>query len=148
MFLTMQQLSILLPPLAHFCASTTRIIFQFSHSRSKNLFQLPFWSRKVPGVILSISMVLLMVVLVLAAVFGVILYRMSMVAALSIVDQVQFYVFYFKHAHKNKNVYACPTHTRTHMLAHIHTINNTHTLSLTDMLARMHTLSHTPTLSM
>ncbi len=49
---------------------------------------MPFWSRKVPGVILSISMVLLMVFLVLAAVFGVILYRMSMVAALSIVDQV------------------------------------------------------------
>ena len=53
-------------------------------------FQVPFWSRKVPGVILSISTVLMMVALVLAAVFGVILYRMSMVAALSLVDQVFF----------------------------------------------------------
>ena len=52
------------------------------------VFQVPFWSRKVPGVILSISTVLMMVALVLAAVFGVILYRMSMVAALSLVDQV------------------------------------------------------------
>jgi hypothetical protein len=51
-------------------------------------FQVPFWSRKVPGVILSISTVLLMVALVLAAVFGVILYRMSMIAALNLVDQV------------------------------------------------------------
>ena len=53
------------------------------------LNQVPFWSRKVPGIILSISTVLLMVILVLAAVFGVILYRMSMVAALSLVDQVR-----------------------------------------------------------
>ena len=133
MFLTMQQLSLLLPPpLAHFCASTTRINFQFSHSRSKNIFQLPFWSRKVPGVILSISMVLLMVVLVLAAVFGVILYRMSMVAALSIVDQVQFYVFYFKH---------------TPMLAHIHTINHTHILSHRHARTHAHTLTLTNTLN-
>jgi len=52
------------------------------------LFKVPFWTRKVPGVIVSISMVLLMVALVTTAVFGVILYRISMVAALSIVDQV------------------------------------------------------------
>lgn len=49
--------------------------------------KVPFWSRKVPGVVVSISAVLLMVLLVLTAVFGVILYRMSMVAALSLVDQ-------------------------------------------------------------
>lgn len=49
--------------------------------------KVPFWSRRVPGIVLSMSMVLLMVMLVGAAVFGVILYRMSMIVALSLVDQ-------------------------------------------------------------
>ena len=48
---------------------------------------MPFWSRKFPGMVISISMVLLMVVLGLVAVLGVILYRMSMVAALNLVNQ-------------------------------------------------------------
>ena len=50
-------------------------------------FQVPFWSRKFPGMVISVSMVLLMVVLGLVAVLGVILYRMSMVAALNLVNQ-------------------------------------------------------------
>ena len=49
--------------------------------------RVPFWSRKVPGVMVSVSMVLLMVFLGLVAVLGVILYRMSMVAALNVVNQ-------------------------------------------------------------
>jgi hypothetical protein len=48
-------------------------------------------------VIISISTVLLMVALVCAAVFGVILYRMSMVAALSLVDQVSHYSIRLQH---------------------------------------------------
>lgn len=39
------------------------------------------------GIVVSFSAVLLMVTLALAAVFGVILYRMSMVAALNVVDE-------------------------------------------------------------
>ncbi len=47
-------------------------------------------------------MVLLMVALVTAAVFGVILYRISMVAALSVVDQVNSDKMYFYWINKNK----------------------------------------------
>ncbi len=49
--------------------------------------KVPYWSRRVPGVVLSVSTVLLMVIVVLAAVVGVILYRMSMILALSTVDE-------------------------------------------------------------
>lgn len=49
--------------------------------------KVPYWSRKVPGVVLSASTVLLTVVVVLAAVIGVILYRMSMILALSTVNE-------------------------------------------------------------
>lgn len=49
--------------------------------------KVPFWSRKVPGLIASVSVVLLMICLVVATVFGVILYRMSMVLALSWVKE-------------------------------------------------------------
>ena len=51
--------------------------------------RVPFWSRKVPGVLCSASVVVLMVTLVMVAVFGVILYRMSMNVALSLVNQVR-----------------------------------------------------------
>jgi hypothetical protein len=74
-----------------------KYIFQNKYKVKHVLDQVPFWSRKVPGVIISISTVLLMVALVCAAVFGVILYRMSMVAALSLVDQVSHYSIRLQH---------------------------------------------------
>lgn len=49
--------------------------------------KVPFWSRKFPGLVVSVSMVLLMICLGLVAVVGVILYRMSMVVALNVVNQ-------------------------------------------------------------
>ena len=49
--------------------------------------KVPYWSRKVPGIVLSASVVLLMLLVVLAAVVGVILYRMSMILALSTVNE-------------------------------------------------------------
>jgi anoctamin-1 len=47
----------------------------------------PFWSRKFPGVVMSVSAVLFMISLGLVAVLAVILYRMSMIAALNVVDE-------------------------------------------------------------
>ena len=44
----------------------------------------PFWKMRVPGAIMSLSSVLFLVLMALAAVMGVILYRMSVMAALSI----------------------------------------------------------------
>ena len=49
--------------------------------------KLPYWSRKIPGIVFSASSVLMMVLVVLAAIMGVILYRMSMILALSTVDE-------------------------------------------------------------
>ena len=49
--------------------------------------KVPYWSKKVPGIVLSASTVILMVFVVLAAVIGVILYRMSMILALSTVRE-------------------------------------------------------------
>ena len=49
--------------------------------------KVPYWTRKVPGIVMSASTVILMVFVVLAAVIGVILYRMSMILALSTVDE-------------------------------------------------------------
>ncbi|KAK9512825.1 hypothetical protein O3M35_001156 [Rhynocoris fuscipes] len=46
--------------------------------------RVPFWSIRFPATILSFSVVLLLVVLALAAVLGVVLYRMSVLAALSV----------------------------------------------------------------
>ena len=48
--------------------------------------KVPFWSRKVPGVILSVSTIVFMICVVLIAVVGVILYRMSMVLTLNMVS--------------------------------------------------------------
>jgi len=56
-------------------------------SRISLSFQVPFWTRKVPGMVVSVSMVLLMVFLGFVAVLGVILYRMSMNVALNLVDE-------------------------------------------------------------
>ena len=50
---------------------------------------MPFWSRKFPGMVISITMVLFMVFLGLVAVMGVILYRMSMVVSLNLVEEVR-----------------------------------------------------------
>ncbi len=50
---------------------------------------MPFWTLKFPGIVISVSMVLLMVALGLGAVLGVILYRMSMVVALNLVSEVR-----------------------------------------------------------
>ena len=47
----------------------------------------PYWSRKVPGIIFSVSSVLMMVLLVLVLIMSVILYRMSMILALSTVNE-------------------------------------------------------------
>ena len=49
--------------------------------------KVPFWSRKVPGLILSFSAIVFMICLVLIAVVGVILYRMSMVLTLNLVSE-------------------------------------------------------------
>ena len=49
--------------------------------------KVPYWTRKVPGIVMSASTVILMVLVVLAAVIGVILYRMSMILALSTVKE-------------------------------------------------------------
>jgi anoctamin-1 len=46
--------------------------------------QVPFWRMKVPATVCSISVVLLLVALAIAAVLGVVLYRMALVAALTI----------------------------------------------------------------
>ena len=70
--------------LKHVKEKTVNFITQTSEPR------VPFWSRKVPGILCSASVVILMVSLVMSAVFGVILYRMSMVVALSLVNQVNF----------------------------------------------------------
>ena len=70
--------------LKHVKEKTVNFITQTSEPR------VPFWSRKVPGILCSASVVILMVSLVMSAVFGVILYRMSMVVALSLVNQVIF----------------------------------------------------------
>lgn len=45
--------------------------------------RVPFWKMKFPGLVISVSMVLLMVLMGLVAVIGVIVYRMSMGAALN-----------------------------------------------------------------
>ena len=49
--------------------------------------KVPYWTMKIPGIILSASTVVLMVLIVLSAVIGVILYRMSMLLALSTVTE-------------------------------------------------------------
>ncbi|KAL1140334.1 hypothetical protein AAG570_000266, partial [Ranatra chinensis] len=46
--------------------------------------KVPFWTIRFPATILSFSIVILLVVLALAAVLGVVLYRMSVLAALSV----------------------------------------------------------------
>ncbi|GLV37940.1 subdued [Carabus blaptoides fortunei] len=46
--------------------------------------QVPFWRMRLPATILSFSVVLLLVALAMAAVLGVVLYRMSVLAALSL----------------------------------------------------------------
>lgn len=45
--------------------------------------RVPFWRMKFPATLLSISLILLLISLALAAILGVILYRMSTLAALS-----------------------------------------------------------------
>ena len=49
--------------------------------------KVPFWSRKVPGILLSVSTIVFMICLVLIAVTGVILYRMSMVVTVNLVTE-------------------------------------------------------------
>ena len=49
--------------------------------------RLPFWSKRVPGMIISASMIIFMICLVLAAVMGVILYRMSMIFTFNLVSE-------------------------------------------------------------
>lgn len=44
----------------------------------------PFWRMKVPATVLSVSVVLLLIVVALATVLGIVLYRMSIMASLSI----------------------------------------------------------------
>lgn len=46
--------------------------------------QPPFWRMKLPATVFSFSIVLLLVAMAVAAVLGVVLYRMSMLAALSV----------------------------------------------------------------
>lgn len=46
----------------------------------------PFWRMKLPAAVFSFSIVLLLVALAFAAVFAVVLYRMSVLAALSVHD--------------------------------------------------------------
>lgn len=48
--------------------------------------QPPFWRMKLPAAVFSFSIVLLLVTLAVAAVLGVVLYRMSVLAALSVKD--------------------------------------------------------------
>ena len=49
--------------------------------------KVPFWSRKVPGVVVSFSTNVLMICLVLISVLGVIFYRMSMVLTLNFASE-------------------------------------------------------------
>ena len=46
----------------------------------------PFWNMKLPGIVISWSSVFFFIMLAIITVVGIILYRMSMVAALSAVD--------------------------------------------------------------
>ncbi|XP_063887505.1 anoctamin-1-like isoform X1 [Scylla paramamosain] len=64
--------------LAHIKKKTVNIVTKTVEPRP------PFWRMRFPGVILSLSTVFLLVTMALAAVLGVILYRMSVLAALSI----------------------------------------------------------------
>lgn len=45
----------------------------------------PFWTKKLPATLLSFSVVILLVLIAVAAVFGVVLYRMSVLASVSLV---------------------------------------------------------------
>ncbi|XP_078050290.1 anoctamin 1 isoform X1 [Augochlora pura] len=49
--------------------------------------QVPFWKMRVPATILSFSVVLLLIAIAMAAVLGVVLYRMSVLTALSVYGQ-------------------------------------------------------------
>lgn len=49
--------------------------------------QPPFWRMKLPAAVFSFSIVILLVTLALAAVLGVVLYRMSVLAALAVRDE-------------------------------------------------------------
>ncbi|XP_073989363.1 anoctamin-1-like isoform X2 [Rhodnius prolixus] len=49
----------------------------------------PFWSVRLPAVMLSFSVVFLLVLVAVAAVFGVVLYRMSVLASVSLVEDKQ-----------------------------------------------------------
>ncbi|KAA0198662.1 hypothetical protein HAZT_HAZT005546, partial [Hyalella azteca] len=64
--------------LAHIKKKTVNIVTKTIEPRP------PFWRMRVPGVLLSASSVLLLVMMAFVAVVAVILYRMSMLAALSI----------------------------------------------------------------
>ena len=70
-----------LEQLKHIDEKTVNVITQETEPK------VPYWTRKVPGILMSASTILLMILVVLAAVFGVILYRMSMILALSTVDE-------------------------------------------------------------
>lgn len=48
--------------------------------------QPPFWRMKLPAAVFSFSIVILLVALAVAAVLGVVLYRMSLLAALTVQD--------------------------------------------------------------
>lgn len=64
--------------LAHIKKRTVNIVTKTLEPRP------PFWRMRVPGVLVSLSSVFLLVTMALVAVLGVILYRMSVLAALSI----------------------------------------------------------------
>ena len=48
----------------------------------------PFWKMKLPGILISWSSVLMFIMLALITVMAIILYRMSMVAALAAVNDI------------------------------------------------------------
>lgn len=49
--------------------------------------QPPFWRMKLPAAVFSFSIVFLLVTMAMAAVLGVVFYRMSMIAALALNDE-------------------------------------------------------------
>ena len=65
--------------LAHITSTRINVVTRTIEPRA------PYWRMKFPATLLSISLILLLVSLALAAVVGVILYRMSMLAALSVI---------------------------------------------------------------
>lgn len=80
------------PPRPEFLASLARSKFRRIHSVSGvNEPYVPFWRRRLPIYITSVSIMLLLVSLALLVVIGIIVYRMSILGAMYFQDDERFY---------------------------------------------------------